>query len=331
MESKKIFGIMLVSPVSGLPLIEKNNFLLSMKGEKFPIVNGIPRFISSDNYASSFGLQWNTYKKIQLDSFTKTTISRDRLQRLLGGSFDTVNGKTVLEAGCGAGRFTEVLLANGAKVFAADISSAVDANFENCHTYPNYFVCQADITALPIKPESFEVVICIGVIQHTPDPEKTIAALCSYVRPGGLLIIDHYTQGYHETPVRRILRAVLLRVPPRYSMSFTRGLTGLLWPVHKFLGSRKKNGLVRNTRNIFLFLSPLVDYYDAYPQLSEEQMKLWAMLDTHDTLTDRYKHLRSEQEIHDQLESCGMENIRIIPGGNGIEARAQKPTGSTRQ
>jgi len=53
-------------------------------------------------------------------------------------------------------------------------------------------------------------------------------------------------------------------------------------------------------------------------------MKMWAMLDTHDTLTDRFKHLRSESEIRDHLEKCGMENIQINLGGNGIEARANK-------
>src|SRR3954466_15370063 len=91
----------------------------------FPIVNGVPRFVSQDNYAASFGLQWNTFRRTQLDSYTGTTISRDRLQRIAGGSLHVFQGKDVLEAGCGAGRFTEVMLRAGARVFAADISSAV--------------------------------------------------------------------------------------------------------------------------------------------------------------------------------------------------------------
>ena len=324
METKKVFGIDLVSPATGSPLIQKDNFLVSLEDEKFPIENNIPRFVSCDNYATSFGLQWNMYKKVQLDSNTHTTISRDRLQRLLEGSFDVIREKNVLEAGCGSGRFTEILLANGANVFATDISSAVEANYENCHSSPNYFICQADITAMPVGPGSFDVVICIGVIQHTPNPEKTIAALCFYVKSGGLLVIDHYTQGYPNTPVRKILRAFLLHMPPSFSMSFTKALTNLLWPVHTFIGSWQKNRNLKKFRYAFLFLSPIVDYYESYPQLSEDQMKMWAMLDTHDTLTDRFKHLRSGSEIRDHLENCGMENIQIVPGGNGIEARARK-------
>jgi len=247
---------------------------------------------------------------------------------LLGGSFDEIRAKNVLEAGCGAGRFTEILLANGANVFATDISSAVEANYENCHLYPNYFVCQADISAMPVGPGSFDVVICIGVIQHTPSPENTIAALCSYVKSGGLLVIDHYTQGYPNTPVRKILRAFLLHMPPSFSMSFTKALTNLMWPFHTFIGSWQKNRYLRKIRYAFLFLSPIVDYYESYPQLSGDQMKMWAMLDTHDTLTDRFKHLRSGSEICDQLEKCGMENIDVTSGGDGIEARARKGAGT---
>lgn len=76
-------------------------------GCSFPIMNGIPRFASEENYVRSFGAEWESYKTAQLDSFAGTTISRTRLRRLLGGSLDVLKEKQVLEAGCGAGRFTE--------------------------------------------------------------------------------------------------------------------------------------------------------------------------------------------------------------------------------
>ena len=182
MDINKIFEFTLISPKSGLPLIKEKDYLISQNGEKFPIINNIPRFVPKDNYASAFGLQWNTYRTTQLDSFTGVPLSRVRLTRIVGGSLDIFHGKSTLEAGCGAGRFTEILLQSGAKVFAADISSAVDANYQNCSKYPNYFVIQADIVNLPVPPNQFDMVICIGVIQHTPNPEKTIAALCSYLK-----------------------------------------------------------------------------------------------------------------------------------------------------
>ena len=54
-------------------------------------------------------------------------------------------------------------------------------------------------------------------------------------------------------------------------------------------------------------------------------MRTWAMLDTHDTLTDVYKHLRSREEIVNHLASLGLEVSEAAYSGNGVEARARKP------
>lgn len=295
-----------------------------LSGCSFLVKDHIPRFVPIDNYASSFGLQWNEYRTTQLDSFTGLTISRDRLTRLMGGSLDILKGKKVLEAGCGAGRFTEILLDSGAHMFAVDISTAVEANYKNCHKYPDYFVCQADIRKIPVENAQFDVVVCVGVIQHTPDPEETMTALCRQVNPGGLLVIDHYTYGYPVTLSRRCLRTLLIRLPRNLALNMCKGLTAFLWPLHKILWNFRSLPFVRQIRHIFLRLSPLVDYYDAYPQLGAKLLKVWATLDTHDTITDFYKHLRSAEEIKGHLEKCGMTSIETLYAGNGVEVRARK-------
>lgn len=300
------------------------NKYLCPAGCEFSIINDIPRFISLDNYASSFGLQWNKFRKTQLDSFTGTSIFKDRLTRLVGGSLGVLKGKDVLEAGCGAGPFTEIMLAAGAHVFAVDISTAVEANYQNCNNYPNYFVCQADILKLPVTREQFDIVVCVGVIQHTPSPEVTITTLCSYLKPGGLLVIDHYTQGYPTTPSRRVLRSFLLRKPKTFSMRFCKALTAVLWPIHKILWNMKGIPGIEILRSKFLYYSPIVDFQDAYPQLGSKLLYEWAILVTHDTLTDYYKHLRSAEEIKKHLQSCGMIEIEIVYAGNGVEARSRK-------
>ena len=139
--------------------VEDAGFLLCPSGCHFPVVNKIPRFVNSENYASAFGLQWKTFQETQLDSYTGTTISRDRLARCLGGCLNVARGKSVLEAGCGAGRFTEVLLSEGARVFAFDLSEAVEANYAYCKHRPDYFVCQASILQIPALPSSFDIVL----------------------------------------------------------------------------------------------------------------------------------------------------------------------------
>ena len=288
-------------------------------------MNGIPRFVPLDNYASSFGLQWNEYRIAQLDSQTGLTISRDRLMRLMGGSLNILKGKKVLEAGCGAGRFTEILLEAGAHVWAVDISSAVEANYINCASFSHYTVAQANILDLPFEVGQFDIVVCIGVIQHTPNPEVTMQRLCEQVKQGGMLVIDHYTYGYASTLSRRMMRSLLLKAPKRLSLTFCKVMTNILWPLHKLLWKMQPLPLFPLIRHYFIRLSPIVDYHDAYPQLGPKLLKIWAALDTHDTLTDYYKHLRSAGEISANLQKCGMIDIETVYAGNGVEARARKP------
>ena len=241
-----------VCPKHGRSLVRRERAVECPDGCSFPLVNGILRFVPQDNYASSFGLQWNRYRTTQLDSYTGLTITRDRLTRLLGGSLEPVRGKTILEAGCGAGRFSEILLEAGAHLQAVDLSSAVEANHANCRGFDHYSVCQASIVELPFAPEQFDIVICIGVIQHTPDPEETMAALCRQVKPGGMLVVDHYTYGYASTLSRRMLRALLLRMPKTFSLRFCETLTSLVWPLHELLWAMRSLPLVARIRSHFM-------------------------------------------------------------------------------
>ena len=324
--------IELVCPDHQLPLIDAGDSYDCPKDCVFQKYDSIPRFEKNSNYADSFGLQWNTFRRTQLDSYTNTTISEERLARIAGGSLEVFDGKRTLEAGCGAGRFTEVMLKAGAMIFATDISSAVNANYENCGKNKHYFVCQADISRLPVRPSQFEIVVCVGVVQHTPDPEETIKSLCSYLVPGGMLLIDHYPPNYPIGFFRRILRRKLINKNSAEALSYCTQLTEMLWPLHRFMwkffreSPFRKIPLLPKIRSVFLRISPLVDYHDAYFELGPELLKTWALLDTHDTLTDVYKHLRSKEQISDILNKLGMENIQVELGGNGIEARAYKRT-----
>lgn len=309
----------------GLSSQAGNTLLVCDHGCEFPIVNGVPRFLPSQSYASSFGLQWNTFTKTQLDSYTGTSISRDRLRRIAGGSLDVFEGKLILEAGCGAGRFTEAMLNAGGRVFATDLSSAVEANRRNCGGFKDHFVCQADLRKLPVEPRTFDVVVCIGVLQHTPNPEESMQALCNYLKPGGLLLIDHYAKEYPATPIRQLLRWFLLRASPEAALGFCVGLVNVLWPLHASMWRlRKTFPFLRKVSTAFLLLSPVVDYFDAYPELGHDRLKEWAILDTHDTLTDRYKHLRSTDQLSTHLKTCGMVSIVATYAGNGAEVRAVK-------
>src|SRR5574341_1355092 len=101
-----------------------------LAGAFYPIVGSIPRFVRGANYADSFGFQWNRYRRIQLDSYNGSTLTSDRFYAGTGWQPEDLKGRRVLEAGCGAGRFSEILLQAGAKLYSFDYSSAVNAAWQ---------------------------------------------------------------------------------------------------------------------------------------------------------------------------------------------------------
>ena len=292
-------------------------------GHRWPVAGGIPRFVAADGYARAFGLQWLTFRRTQLDSHSGTTISRDRAHRCLGATLlaDLAAGRaaSVLEVGCGAGRFTEILLEAGAAVTSVDLSAAVEANAENCPPSARHRVLQADVEALPFAPRQYDVVFCLGVIQHTPSPETTIARLYDQVRPGGVLVIDHYAKdpGWWLS-AKPLWRAVLKRLPPDVSLRWTNRLVSVFLPLHARIQARGP------LQSLLARVSPVMCYYSVLP-LTDEGHREWALLDTHDSLTDWYKHRRTPAQLRAAVERLGADVERCEPGGIGVELRARRP------
>ncbi|RZL40985.1 MAG: class I SAM-dependent methyltransferase, partial [Pedobacter sp.] len=57
---------------------------------------------------------------------------------------------------------------------------------------PRLKIFQASIYELPFEKESFDKVFCFGVLQHTPDFNKSVQCLIEMVKPGGELVVDFY-------------------------------------------------------------------------------------------------------------------------------------------
>ena len=298
--------------------------LFANNGQQYPVVGGIPRFVDPENYARAFGDQWLRFPKTQLDSHTGLALSESRLARCLRQPLSGVAGKRVLEAGSGAGRFSEVLLRHGAILDSFDYSCAVEANFSNHSEHPNLTLVQADIRHMPFPVESYDYVVCLGVIQHTPDPEESIKALWSRVRPGGALVIDHY-----RWKVRNFL-------PPPF------GVAGFFYRPY-FLGLPKEKQFAA-VKRVFDFwfpwvwkcrdhfflqfvlsrLTPIVNYYPHFGLRDREMYYEWMLLDTHDAMTDVYKHRRTAAQIRATLQALGACDLAVWHGGNGIESFCRK-------
>lgn len=312
----------LYCPTDKFALTRIGNELICMRGHVYPVSNGIPRF-TNESYSSAFGYQWSTFPKTQFDSQTNSSITKKRVLEACGEDIWTkINGSKILEVGCGAGRFTEILLNAGAHVYSTDLSLAVDVNQLNFPLSAQHKVIQADVAYLPFKPETFEIVFCLGVIQHTPNPEDTIKHLVDQVAPGGWLVIDHYRKSlswYLRTAP--FARVIIKRLSHEKALSISRGMYFFAKPLYLV----STNRLYRKVLNIIF---PIVYFDKEIPELSNEFKDDWSILDTFDSLTDWYKHRRSVSQIDELLKKLGLNEITCFEGGNGVVARARKSANS---
>lgn len=283
----------------------------------FHIRNGLPRFVPASNYAESFGFQWNLHARTQLDSHSGLPISHDRLWTAVGGPTDLA-GQQVLEAGSGAGRFTEVLVASGANIVSFDYSTAVDANAKNqtAKAPSNLHLFQGDIFNIPLHEASFDKVVCLGVIQHTPDPEGAFRSLARYVRPGGQLVIDIYA----GNPVawlhwKYLLRPITRRMKKETLYRFIEAVTPPLVPVARFLRRIAGRAGAR--------LVPIIEY--SHLGLPPKLNVQWAILDTFDMYSPAHDHPQTLESVTRWYWEEGFVEVHVRRGLNGIVGAGRRP------
>lgn len=157
------------------------------------IINDIPRFVSvEDNYAETFGWQWKKWENNQSEARGSNIKQRQLILDRTHFDKYVLNGKVILECGMGGGDDTEVLLTLPfAEIHSFDLSSAVERAAKYLKD-PRLFISQASIYAIPYGDRSFDYVFCHRVLQHTPDPENALRAMCKKVKPGGVLFIHSY-------------------------------------------------------------------------------------------------------------------------------------------
>ncbi len=282
----------------------------------YAVRNGVPRFVPDDQYAQSFGFQWNKFRRTQFDSNTGMPLTANRLFLVTQWPKD-MRGVRILEAGSGAGRFTEVLLGTGATVFSFDLSSAVDANQASNGAFPNLNLFQGSIYDIPLPQQHFDKVLCLGVLQHTPDPERSFASLVQYVRPGGELAVDVYARTWLQLlSWKYLLRPLTKRMPQQTLFRWIENAVRVLLPLSIFL--RRIGGKVGAR------LMPILEY--SHWGLPYQLNREWSTLDTFDMYSPAHDHPRNKAQVHHWFADAGFVDVVIEFGPNGIIARGRRPT-----
>lgn len=107
--------------------------------------------------------------------------------------FATVAGARALDVGCGGGLFSEALAAAGATVTGIDLSDGV-LGVARLHLYESglsvdYRASSAEDLALA-EPAHYDLVACLEMLEHVPDPRAVIGACATLLKPGGKLFLS---------------------------------------------------------------------------------------------------------------------------------------------
>jgi SAM-dependent methyltransferase len=303
--------------VSDFQEVKEGCLISDGSGQRFAIKNFIPRFVEDDSYNSSFGEQWNRYRRTQIDRFNGTNLSRDRLLTESGWSPEELSQSRVLEVGCGAGRFTQVLIDLGAEVWSTDYSSAVDACWANNGPHPRLRLLQCDLYSMPFPYQFFDKILCYGVLQHTPDPRKAFMSLVRFLKPGGKLSADVYVKGPWTNRWRSKYwyRPITRRMPPQVLRRIIEWYVPRWVPIDNYLQT------IPLARRIIPALVPCWNYTGVLA-LERQQIIEWAVLDTFDALAAYYDFPQSLPAFKSWFEEAGLRQIEIHAGGTGLVGNA---------
>jgi len=138
----------------------------------------------------------------------------DYIDRLACG----LTGKRVLDVGCGGGILSESMAQRGATVLGIDLSEKA-LGVAQLHQLESgvqldYRLISAEALALEL-PRSFDLITCMEMLEHVPDPAQTVAACASLVKDGGLVVFSTINRNLKAYLLAVIGAEYVLRLLPR--------------------------------------------------------------------------------------------------------------------
>lgn len=251
-------------------------------GKRYPVRDdGIPVFTTE--YDSGFNHRWTAHPKPQAETesvFWKKT----------GWSPDYLRNKTILDYGCGCGRFAAIVERCGAQPICLD--AAIDGLHATLKNAPSAFCVQGDMLASPVKPKIADAAYALGTLHHTKDPREAFMQLAGTVKQYGTLAVWLYTKHVTDDsllPALELFHAITRTCPPEalhnaiaeYAVATRDAYAGEWGPLQQIL--RVSN-------------SP-----------DDEE----CISDTFDWHCPQYRSWHTEIEVSSWFTSAGYENIRI--------------------
>lgn len=269
--------------------------------KRYPITNGIPRFVSDEGYSRNFGYQWNKWARVQFEDQNigrpMEGYTKNMFDEITDGEFQDLSSKLVLDMGCGPGRFSDLVLSRGGSVIALDYSSAIDAarlNFKDYKT--RTLLIQGDALMLPIRTDSVDAVFSIGVLHHTPEPKSGVTEAYRVLRNGGSFALAVYgRRGYYAFPVVNAWRTLFNYLRPISGNTPALIYSHIVARIAFVLGS------------VWPPLS--LPFRAVFSSVYLPDLR-WAILDTFDSITPSYQSSHEFRQVYEWFNDAKFKEIK---------------------
>ncbi len=321
--------------------IQEGSLRCAACGKDFPIKQGIPRFVPGAAYANSFSFEWQRWRKTQFDTDAHHPSLRTFIAST-GRQPGELAGKAVLDAGCGAGRYMDLLARSGAQTIGIDLSQAVEVAQENLGHYANCHFVQGDLMHPPFRTGAFDFIYSIGVLHHTPDTRAAFRALAPLVKPGGELAVWVYalrrlSEAFERFPDR--VNEVLgvdsnFTIPPSRQAVVKRFSRTMDWvmetsnevqrAVTKRLPARLLYALCHAAIPLYyLYRLPLFYPLRLITKVAVHPDPEWRVLDTFDWYSPKYQWKHTYSEVENWFQEAGFNDITVLP--RPVAVRGRRP------
>ena len=163
-----------------------------------------------------------------------------------------LEGKTVIDVGCGGGILAESMVTKGATVTGIDMGEAplkvAKLHGLECGINVDYQQITAEAMAEQ-HPAQFDVVTCMEMLEHVPDPSSVIAACAQLVKPGGAVFFSTINRNPKSYLFAIIGAEYLLRLLPKGThdyAKFIRPSEMESWARHASLKMHDLTGMTYN-------------------------------------------------------------------------------------
>jgi 2-polyprenyl-6-hydroxyphenyl methylase / 3-demethylubiquinone-9 3-methyltransferase len=146
------------------------------------------------------------------------------IERLVGG----LAGKRVLDVGCGGGILAEAMAGRGSDVLGIDLAErplkVAMLHRAESGSPVEYRLVSAEAVAAEM-PESFDVVTCMEMLEHVPDPSSVVDACARLAKPGGWVVFSTINRNAKSFLFAIVGAEYVLRMLPRGTHEYARFIT----------------------------------------------------------------------------------------------------------